>query len=262
MSQYFEALQRAKQQSLDEQAIELDEPAPGPKEPLNRESAPAQVLTQLPIAPSIVGNIARDSAIRSLTERVAPLSSLGTAVRLLVSGCRPGDGASSVAGAIAMDLSQRLGKRTLLLDVHLRHPTLQRLFGASELSSDASDAPLVVRATRWPRMELGTCMLPDHEITPGSLLAKLDQRLDEYPMAVVDLGVVRLDSRMLALARPSDPILLVVRYGHTQRGELSTTVKALRAADRTPGGVIFNAARSSLPNTIHRIFGTGVRNEL
>ena len=262
MSSYFEVLQRAARQHLDEaeEVIALEDPV-APAEPPPPRPVHPPTVTQLPIAPSIVGNVARDRSIRRLTERVAPLAALGTPVRLLVSGCRPGDGASSVAGGIALDISQRLGLRTVLMDLHSRHPTLQRLFASPEGALPSADAPVSVRPTRWTQLALGTCHLPEHDGQGAALTAQVDQALDAFPLAVVDLGVLRLDARMLALARPGDPILLVVRYGHTERGELATTVKALRAANRALGGVIFNAARSPLPTTIRRIFGTGVRDE-
>jgi len=46
-------------------------------------------------------------------------------------------------------------------------------------------------------MELG-----DH---PARMLEDMDELLARYRLAVIDLGVVRLDPRMLALARPNDP---------------------------------------------------------
>jgi len=53
----------------------------------------------------------------------------------------------------------------------------------------------------------------------------------------------------LPLMRPTDPILLVVRYGQTERKELATAAAALRAADRTVAGVILNARPSRLRNS-------------
>ncbi len=47
---------------------------------------------------------------------------------MLVTGCRPGDGASTIAMGLALDLSQRLGLRTLLVDAHLRRPGLHKMF--------------------------------------------------------------------------------------------------------------------------------------
>ena len=69
---------------------------------------------------------------------------------------------------------------------------------------------------------------------------------------VVDLGVVRLESRLLPLARPGDPILLIVRYGYTERQELASTTAGLRAAKRPPAGVILNAAANPMNGVLRR----------
>jgi len=70
---------------------------------------------------------------------------------------------------------------------------------------------------------------------------------------VIDLGVTRLDARMLPLARSTDPILLIVRYGSTERQELATTVSALRAANRAVAGVILNATVDPVAKSIRRL---------
>ncbi len=71
---------------------------------------------------------ARPLCSKSFNERVAPLIGVGQSVRMLVTGCRPGDGASTVAMGLALDLSQRMGLRTLLVDAHLRKPELHKMF--------------------------------------------------------------------------------------------------------------------------------------
>ena len=87
--------------------------------------------------------------------------------------------------------------------------------------------------------------------------------LDSFLVAIVDLGVVRLDGRLLGLARPTDPIVVVTRYGCTEREELATTAVALKAASRSVAGVIMNAV-PQLPSALrgwNRIFRGG-RNEV
>src|SRR5579883_3483463 len=184
----------------------------------------------------------RDRSLQGLNERVAPLAGVGQSVRLLVTGCRPGDGASTVAMGLALDMSQRLGLRTLLVDAHLRKPTLHKMFPPAP----GANAPLllgdqfVVRSSAMPRLELASCLpMAAAALKPGEARG-YEALLDSFLLAVVDLGVVRLDGRLLALARPSDPIIVVTRYGSTQREELATTVAALKAASRTVAGVIMN----------------------
>jgi protein-tyrosine kinase len=183
-----------------------------------------------------------DRSLQVLNERVAPLAGVGQSVRLFVTGCRPGDGASTVAMGLALDLSQRLGLRTLLVDAHLRKPTLHKMFPPMP----GANAPLllgdqfVVRPSAMPRLELASCLpITASALKPGDAQG-YEELLDSFLLAVVDLGGVRLDGRLLGLARASDPIIIVTRYGSTEREELATTTAALKAASRTVAGVILN----------------------
>lgn len=214
-------------------------------------------LVPLPVLDQVPAAVARAGAIRDLSERLAPLAVVESAVRLGVTACRPGDGASTVAVALAIDLSQRLGLRTMLVDAHLRHPSLHRLFlrnnrRAPELVLDGA---LQVRTTDWPRLELVSCCMAEAE-SQQELFEQFSALLSGYPATVIDLGVTRLDARMLPLARPADPMLVVARHGHTERRELSTTTAALRAAGRTVAGVILNGATDPVAKPLRRILRT------
>jgi Mrp family chromosome partitioning ATPase len=217
------------------------------------DRAQATSLISLPTLEQAPAAIARADDIRNLTERLAPLAAVESSMRLLVCGCRRGDGTSTVAAALAIDLSQRLGLRTLLVDAHLRHPSLHHLLignrrGAPELMLEGS---LQSRSTDWPRLGLLTCC-PDDDQEQKQMLGQMEALLVSYPAVVVDLGVPRLDARMLPLANPADPILLVVREGQTERRELATSADALRAANRTLAGVVLNGATDPVAKPIRR----------
>jgi polysaccharide biosynthesis transport protein len=250
MSKYYEAITRPQQRQELENQHRTDTSV------FSGNYAAAHSLVPLPTLEHVPAAVARAGAIRNLTERLAPLAVVERSTRLLVTGCRPGDGASTVATAIAIDLSQRLGLRTMLVDAHLRHPSLHRLFQhpGRRTPELVLDGALQIRATEWPRLELVTCCLssPDSQ---RQLFDEFETLLGEYPAVIVDLGVTRLDARMLPLARPADPILMVVRQGHTERRELSTTANALRAASRSVAGVIFNDATDPVAKPLRRLLG-------
>jgi len=253
MSKYYEALTRPQ-----------SPPQPYQVEDRDRDDIPvlsgnngaAHSLVPLPTLEHVPAAVARASAIRNLTERLAPLAVLERSTRLLVTGCRPGDGASTVATAIAIDISQRLGLRTMLVDAHLRHPTLHRLFQhpGRRTPELVLDGALQIRATEWPRLELVTCCLSNPD-SQRQLFDEFETLLATYPAVIIDLGVTRLDARMLPLARPADPILMVVRQGYTERRELATTASALRTASRTPAGVILNDATDPVAKPLRRLLG-------
>jgi Mrp family chromosome partitioning ATPase len=201
-----------------------------------------------PLPHDLPAALARQDAIRELSERMAPTAAVDKSCRVAISGCRPGDGASSIAAALALDLSQRLSMRTILVDANLQSPSLHGVVSPTDRSVTqiTLDGSLQLRTTGWPRLTLATCCLQGSDEQSDAAMEELGAMLSTFPAAVIDLGVARLDPRMLPLMRPTDPILLVVRYGQTERKELATSAAALRVADRTVAGVIMNARPSRL----------------
>jgi Mrp family chromosome partitioning ATPase len=212
-------------------------------------------IVPLPTVEGLPISVARAEALQRLTERLAPLAMTDGSMRLLISGCRPADGVSTLASAFAIDLSQRLLLRTLLVDAHMRHPSLHRIFALPESRQPelVLDGAVQLRSSGWPRLELANCYLDDSDKERYEVLERFGNVLSHYSAVVVDLGVIRLDTRMLPLARPADPILLVARYGHTRKQELATTAAALRAANRAVAGVILNAATSPVAKTLRKL---------
>jgi protein-tyrosine kinase len=211
-------------------------------------------LVPVPVPQEITGLIAGSPSIRQLSERLAPAASVDKSCRLAIAGCRQQDGASSVAAAIAMDLSQRLSINTVLVDANLRNPGLHRMLASGDRRGVQVmlDGALQLRNTGWRRLSLISCALQNEDGQRDLLLSKIESILSTFSAVVIDLGVTRLDARMLPLVRPTDPILLVVRSGQTERQELVTTTAALRAADRTVAGVILNGAASTVANFLRR----------
>jgi Mrp family chromosome partitioning ATPase len=211
----------------------------------------ADIFLPEPLPHDLPASLARQDAIRQLSERMAPTAAVEKSCRVAIAGCRPRDGASSVAAALALDLSQRLSMRTILVDANLQSPSLHGVVPPSDRSVTqiTLDGSLQLRTTGWPKLTLATCCLDGNDEQREAAIAELGGVLNTFPAAVIDLGVARLDPRMLPLVRTTDPILLVVRYGQTERKELATTAAALRVADRTVAGVILNARPSRLRNS-------------
>jgi Mrp family chromosome partitioning ATPase len=255
MSKYFQAMQRGASTTVMRPTIST-EVLPAVEHP----PEPARAAFAMPVAVvergDLIGDLARDPSLCRLSEQLAALGTAENPVRLLVSGCRSGDGASTIAAALALDLSQRLAMRTILVDGHLRHPALRSLLARSAaLPADlASATSLSSQRTAWPRLELISRAPVD---LSKPVLDDLGGLLRRFPIAVIDLGVIRLEPRMLALARPADPVLIVTRYQHTDRQELLTTAGVLRATNHTVSGVILNGYKSPVPGFIRRYLSFG-----
>jgi Mrp family chromosome partitioning ATPase len=214
---------------------------------------PVEQRSGVLVAPDLPGALARQQSIRQLSERIAPAAAVDRSCRVAITGCRARDGASSMAAALALDLSQRLRVRTLLIDANLQAPDLYRLLtnGGTRIPEASLEGSVQLRPTGWPRLTLATCCLEGDDVVRDLVVEDLEPMLRNFPAVVIDLGVARLDPRMLTLLRPTDPIMVVVRYGQTQRNELATTAAALRSANRTIAGVILNAK----PDLLHSSLG-------
>jgi Mrp family chromosome partitioning ATPase len=251
MSKYFQAAQRSNSRVIAAPLNDLTPPSAAP------DRGRLTVMAPEP-GSGLVGHLARNPALRRLGEQLAALSVVDAPVRVLVSGCRAGDGASTIAAALAIDLSQRLAARTVLIECHLHHPTPKSLVTRTE--RDTGDLvggnQIAQHSSAWPRLDTVTYALPpEAPFAPHS--DNIGKLLNPYQVAVVDVGVVRLDAQMLTIARPKDPVLIVTRYRHTERQELTSTVNTIRVTERRIAGVVLNGYNSPVPAFIRRLLGFG-----
>jgi len=209
--------------------------------------------------PASATAIADSIGIRMIGERIAAVARLTGRARVLITGCRNGDGASTVAGALALDLSLRLGIETLLIDADAGS-------GASATEAGGNGRPMRVNPTSVARLWRARCAKSGDRRSAGASInstnrdeavEELGQTMERYRATVVDLGVVRQDARMLALAGPDDPVLLVSRYGATRREELAGTVAILKLAKCKVGGVILNGYESPATDCLQHLLGFG-----
>ena len=226
---------------------------------LARNTMPAVDDLELP-EPSLA--MADSEGIRRTAERVAAAARLTGQSRVLIAGCRVGDDACAVSGALALDLSWRLGIDTLLVYA-------SRSGGARDAQNKAggNGRPARVSPTEVARLWVMRCAkdgdyansTPPANPQPEAddAVGDLQQLLARYRAAVIDLGVVRLDARMLAVARPEDPVLLVARYGCTRRDELAATAAIVKLARCRIGGVVLSGYESPAADCVQRVLGFG-----
>jgi Mrp family chromosome partitioning ATPase len=256
MGKYYQALQRLR---TDQEPPRVAVAEPVKTFTFTATDAP-NARAVAPVAqPWSLPNGVGGDALRSITERLAPLAAVENSMRLIIGGCSHGAGASTVAAALALDLSERLYMRTLLIDAHLQRPMLEQMFAGMSPRPVALiiDGAVQVRQTCWPRLYVATSCPFDEESDIARMHQDFEKLSARYQATIVDIGVPRLDPRMLMLARANDPILLVVRYGQTERCHLETTTAALQSAGRSIAGVVFNAK----PQLISKQLGRFINNE-
>src|SRR5260370_15642597 len=113
MSKYYEAITRPNQAQPPPQVDDLRRTDTSV---FNGISAASHSLVPLPTLEHVPAAVARASAIRNLTERLAPVAVIERSSRLLVTRCRPRGGAAPGAAAVAVDNSQRPGPRPRLVE--------------------------------------------------------------------------------------------------------------------------------------------------
>jgi Mrp family chromosome partitioning ATPase len=251
MSRYFQAMERRKTG-----LVPYSDSRPKPPSEVVARTQPMALVPILE-AQGLLDSIASSRSIRNLSEQLGAASAYNGPARILMTGCRPGDGVSTVAAAMALDLSQRLAARTVLVEGQSRVSAMHPLFGRAGVPAltTAEGTSIAVQGTGWPRLETARpeqMALGDH---PARMLEDMDELLAGYRLAVIDLGVVRLDPRMLALARTNDPILVVARHLRTDRAEMIATVNLLRNTGHPVAGVILNGYKSPLPTLVRRLIG-------
>jgi Mrp family chromosome partitioning ATPase len=202
------------------------------------------------------------AGIRMVAEPVAAMARLTGHSRVLIAGCRRGDGASAVAVALALDLAVRLGVDTLLVSADSSG-------GPIETGTGGNGRPLRVIPGAVAHLWTVRCAKSADLVRAGAitgngeqgyqdgLAEELAQTIGRYQAAVVDAGAVRLDSRMLAAARSDDPVLVVVRYGRSRRDELAATLAVINMAQCRLGGIILNAYETPAIDRLQWIPGLG-----
>jgi Mrp family chromosome partitioning ATPase len=210
--------------------------------------------------PAEASVLVRSAGIRMIAEPIAAAARLSGHSRVLIAGCRTGDGASTVAAALALDLAVRLGIDTLLVNA-------DSIGGAPAVESKAggNGRPVRTNQTGTPHLWTARCegLAETGRSAPfngersynDDVIDELRRVIERYRAAVIDLGTVHLNARTLAAARPEDPVLVVARYGRTRRDELAATMAVINVANCRIGGVILNGYESPAMDRLQWIPG-------
>lgn len=162
----------------------------------------------------------------------------------------PGEGKSFCSFHTARHLASQ-SKRTLLIDVDLRRPSLHRLTGQSEdargvtdfLSGQASIAEVI-----YPTQDGYLSYLPAGTRAPnpikllsdGGFSPLLDAVKPNYDYIILDTAPINAVADTLLLSELADQICLIIHSGKTSIHGIRRAIQQLASSRREPSGIILN----------------------
>ena len=189
---------------------------------------------------------------RQVRTRLQHAASLDTTRSILVSGCSPEDGKTTVACNIAAGLALN-GRRILLVDANFRRPQLHTVFavgnesGFGDVLNNADLFAQSVRDTEVPNLSVmpsGNRPSNPTELLESQLLVDFIERaLEEYDHVIFDSGPLLMVSDSIALAPRVDGVITVIRARGNSRGLLQRVRDELRRLKAEHLGVVLNAVR-------------------
>lgn len=169
---------------------------------------------------------------------------------VLFTSAVPSEGKSFTGANYAVAQAQQ-GKKTLIIDLDLRKPSLSETFGVSSNQIGATDVMLgrepfekAVQTTRFENLFLMTAgkMVPN----PAELLAGpwakqlIGEACKRYDKVVLDNAPVNAVSDTLLICKEAQTICLVMHARRTPVRVVSRALEMLRRAGGKPSGVVLN----------------------
>jgi len=190
-----------------------------------------------------------DEAIRSLRNTIL-LSDFDSRLHSIVlTSATPGEGKTTLAAHLSMANADR-GKKTLLVDGDLRHPSLHSKFGlnphtglSNVLTGELSWEDVVIPIEGTTNLSLIPAGLGSHraaDLIGPRLSTLLDDFAKDYDLVILDSPPLLGFAECLQMAAAADGVLLVSRAGETKRRAVAEVIAALRRLRANIVGVVLN----------------------
>ena len=190
---------------------------------------------------------------RILRASITLLGDESTRKVTLFSSALPGEGKSLVSANFALAAAGQ-GRRTLLVDLDLRKPSIHHIFGFEHSREVPGISELLAGTTTFEKAivretgaeNLHIIFSGGHATNPGELLnvSRVKQMLAEaskqYDVIVLDSAPLLAVPDTRVLADLADNFCLVVRSDYVPKGAVLRTLSLLSTAHTPVSGLIFN----------------------
>jgi polysaccharide biosynthesis transport protein len=219
---------------------------PNAVRPLARNAR--RVVPQLPVrdmSRSVVS-----AAYRMLQANLRFISLDGALKSVVISSAVPQEGKSTIAANLAVAMAQ-LGRRTLLIDADLYHPSQHQIWqlpngeGLSNLVVEQSEARHVIHSVMDNLDVLPSGLLPPNPlaILDSQRLANLVKTLSaDYDFVVIDSSPLLVEAAALSVGKLADGLVLVARPGVLDSHSARTAKELLQQSGQRVLGLVINSA--------------------
>jgi capsular exopolysaccharide synthesis family protein len=174
----------------------------------------------------------------------------------LFSSALPGEGKSSTSANFALAAAGQ-GRKTLLIDLDLRKPSVHKIFGLKRvqekggitecLANQASFEDILIREPNQENLYIivsgARAPNPGELLDTGRLKSILAQACREFDVVVLDTAPLLAVPDTRIVAPLADNVCLVVRAEYTPKGAVHRVLKVLDEDNSTISGIVFNGFR-------------------
>lgn len=195
------------------------------------------------------GSVPFREAFRYLALAVKERIPATSAQMVLVTGCQPGDGASTIAANLATTAASR-GRRVLVVDCNLRRPSLHGLFGVpntaglSTVLSGRVEPQEVIAATRVRGVSVlpsGPSASQDWSLVDSEAMRDLLRVLaTHFDLVVLDAASMAEGADAVSLAPHTGGALLVIRRGRVHGDAAVSYLGTLESSGVDNLGLVMN----------------------
>jgi protein-tyrosine kinase len=176
---------------------------------------------------------------------------------ILVTSCRPQEGKTTSAVAMAHTLAVTAGKKVLLVDAHLAAPTFHELFGVkrspglTEFLLARSGEQGTLQSTDFDRLKIMTCGAssanPAELFQAEEFSKKLAALRAQFDYVIFDSGSVLTSSDVALMARHFDGVVFVAECEKTKWEILDLAKAKITNVNGKILGVVLNKRQYYIP---------------